>query len=136
MSAWPVVIPGEPSSGNELGIRRRYRRTAGGTTVSYPSIGKRPEVEAYQAGAIQIIKTARPSGWVPPEVIRIDFRLYLTHDMDFDNVFKVVDDAVAAALGVNDSRFRPTPISKEIVKMNPRVWLAIGPFIACQCCGR
>lgn len=136
MNAWAVVIPGQPASGNENEIARGYRRGKDGSNIPFSRIKKNAHVEAYIAGAVPVIRTARPSGWVPPELIRIDYRLYLSRDMDFDNVFKIVNDALAIALGVDDARFFPTPISKVIDLKNPRVWLGVGPFMLCPVCGR
>jgi Holliday junction resolvase RusA-like endonuclease len=136
MSMWPVVILGQPASGNENEIQRGYRRGKDGGNVPYSRIAKNAHVKAYIDGAIPVIRTARPSGWIPPERIRVDYRLYLSRDMDFDNVMKVVNDALKVALEVDDTRFYPTAISKEIDMRHPRVWLGIGPMIACACCGR
>jgi Holliday junction resolvase RusA-like endonuclease len=136
VSSWPVIILGQPASGNENEVVKGYRRGRDGSTISYPRIKKSEHVATYIAGAVPIIRTARPSHWVPPDLIRVDYRLFLSRDMDWDNVFKIVNDALKLALDVDDNRFYPTPISKEIDLKNPRVWLAIGPLRRCDCCGR
>ena len=111
-TGWPVTIPGQPPSVNHgYHIVRQFRR--GGTP--YRTIALTPEVANYKTYASLIVKSARPSGWKPGSSIRIQYRLFLGNRQDADNSLKFLNDAIAAALGVNDDIFLPCVISKSLV---------------------
>lgn len=101
--SWTVTLPGQPISGNHAyRLGKGYRR--GG--ISYPKIIKTPETEAYQRGVVLLVRTARPTGWSPGDGrLRIRWKFYLTRIADSDNLVKVLSDALALALDVNDRRF-------------------------------
>lgn len=121
--SWTVTIPGQPPSGNHANkIGRGYR----GNGISYPKIVKTPEAEAYMQGAALIVKAAKPSGWSwDGGQIIVEYRFYLTRDADCTNLIKVVEDSVFPAIGVDDKYALPRAMSKEIVKINPRVEVTI-----------
>ena len=113
--SWKVTIPGQPPSVNHgYRIIQQFRRGK----VPYKTIGLTPEVTAYKEYAYLITKTAKPSGWAPEGQIRIQYRLFLANRQDADNSLKFLNDAIASALNVNDDRFLPCVISKEIVPAN------------------
>jgi hypothetical protein len=121
--SWTVVIPGQPVSGNHANkIGRGYR--AGG--ISFPKMVKTPEAEAYMQGAAMLSRLARPSGWKwnGGQVV-CEYRFYLTHDIDCTNMFKVIEDSIFPALGIDDKWALPRAMSKELVKTNPRVEVTI-----------
>lgn len=110
-----------------------FRRGGG----SYPKIRKTSVVEAYQEGAARIIQTAKPSRWIPPEgFLRLTYEWHLTDDIDADNLMKVLNDAIAPAIGVNDKLFLESVLPKVLRSKNPHVTVTIEPWFACPCCGR
>ena len=121
--SWTVTIPGNPPSGNHANkIGRGYR--AGG--IAYPKLVKTDEATAYMQGAALIVRAAKPSDWSwdGGQVI-VEYRFYLTRDADCTNLIKVVEDSVFPAIGVDDKYALPRAMSKEIVKINPRVEVTI-----------
>ena len=122
--SWTIVIPGQPISGNHSSkIGRGYR--AGG--IAYPKIVKTEEAVTYQAVAALYTRSAKPSGWYwDGSQIVVEYRFFLLRDADCTNLIKVVEDAVFPAIGVNDRYALPRAMSKEIVKVNPRVEVTIG----------
>lgn len=51
----------------------------------------------------------------------VRYALFLKKDMDASNCLKILEDAVAAGLDVNDRIFLPQVISKEHGHAEPRV---------------
>jgi Holliday junction resolvase RusA-like endonuclease len=86
-------------------------------------MAKRTEVASYQADTTLIVRSARPSGWRPPGQVRLTYDFYLKRDADCDNLLKVLNDAIAMALDVNDRHFLPCVRSKVVdgTTRNPRV---------------
>ena len=121
--SWTVILEGQPPSGNHANkIGRGYR--AGG--VSYAKIVKTDEAAAYQQTAVLIVKTAKPSGWKwDGGQVVTEYRFFLLRDADCTNLIKVIEDAVFPALGIDDKYALPRAMSKEIVRVNPRVEVTI-----------
>jgi Holliday junction resolvase RusA-like endonuclease len=132
-----VTIPGQPKGINRLKVRRNWRSTATGP-VSYPSIGKDAQTEQYQDDVTVLVRNARPSGWKwDGGFVRTVFRFHFGHDQDVDNSVKVIHDGIAAALGINDTWFLPTVVSKESGVKAPFVEITIGAAMdLCPCCGK
>lgn len=119
MSGWSFTVPGLPPS-----VNHAYRpiRTKNGTM----SLAKSSEALAYQVGAAYIVKVARPSGWVAARRVRITYRMWFNREgRDASNAIKLLEDAIAEALGVNDKTFIPCVELVEVDKFNPRVELTI-----------
>jgi hypothetical protein len=122
-----VRIPGEPASINRLKVIRRYRSTASGT-VGYPAIGKPASVEQYQHDATLLVKAGRPSGWKwAGGYLRVIFRAHLKRHIDGDNFSKILGDAIAAAIGVDDRWFLICVAEIVIGPEDPYVEIAIRP---------
>lgn len=136
MSTWSVDLPGQPVSGNELGIVRRWRKTKTGGNVQYPSIQKRQTVQDYQDGIIPLIRVAKPSRWVPTGLLRLTYDLYLSRDVDCDNISKTVGDAIKVAIQIDDKLFMPTFRTKVVGVKEPHIVVTIEPFELCLLCGR
>ena len=121
--SWTVTIMGNPPSGNHANrIGRGFRR--GG--IAFPKIVKTPEAEAYMQGAAMLTRVARPSGWKwDGRQVVCEYRFYLTRDADCTNLIKVVEDSIFPALGIDDKWALPRAMSKELVKINPRVEVTI-----------
>lgn len=94
-----------------------HRTTRSGARVPYTRIGKNEAAAAYQRAAALIVGTARPSGWQwQGGYIRLIYRFYLARDADCDNLLKILNDAIAGKIGVNDRWFLPMVMSKRIVR--------------------
>jgi len=111
-SGWKVTIPGQPPSTNHAYRIVTQRRGS----APYRTLAKTPEAVAYQQAVRLIVRAAKPSWWYPEDQIRLRYRLYLANRQDADNSLKLLNDAIAAALDVNDDRFLPCVLSKEVVK--------------------
>ena len=116
--SWRIVVPGQPPSVNHAySISTKYRRTKGGADVPYASMSKDPGVVAYQHAAGLVTGVAKPSGWKwQGGFIRLVYRFYLSRDADCDNLLKMLNDAIAAKIDVNDRWFLPMVMSKRVVK--------------------
>jgi hypothetical protein len=94
-----------------------YRKTRAGANVPYTRIGKNEAATAYQYAAALIVGTARPSGWTwQGGYLRLVYRFYLSRDADCDNLLKILNDAIARKIDVNDRWFLPMVMSKRIVR--------------------
>ena len=107
--SWSFTLWGQPPSINDLYViaNRRDRRGR-----PYKGIGKNPDAQRYHNEAIPIIRTAKPSRWMPVGQVRLRIRLFLLKDIDADNTLKVLSDAIQAATGINDKVFLPCIESK------------------------
>jgi len=112
---WQFTIPGQPPSWNHMYVLARGSRR----------IVKAPNVEAYQTGVALIAKTARPSHWKPAEQVRVIYRFYLGRDIDCDNVMKAVNDAIAAALDVDDKIMLPCAAAKSTGHREPYIEITV-----------
>lgn len=120
---WTFEIPGQPPSWNaSYKIVRKYRDDR----VPFHTLAKKPDVIAYQVAAKMIISAAKPSRWVPPGQVRIFYWLYLSRDIDCDNIMKAIHDSIQAATLVDDKRYLPCVVMKEIVpKSKARVVVVV-----------
>jgi Holliday junction resolvase RusA-like endonuclease len=82
-------------------------------------------VEQYQNDIIWLCRSARPSGWKADGQIRISFAFHLHRDADCDNLLKVIQDAVAGALGINDRVFLPCVTEKTVGNKLPYTVISI-----------
>lgn len=101
------TVPGQPPSGNHrLEAAVRWTKPKG-SEKPRPYIGRRRAdgVENYMLVASTLAKQARPSGWEPTEKLRVNYTLFLDRPMDADNATKVLSDAIALGLGIDDRRF-------------------------------
>lgn len=116
--SWKVTIIGQPPTVNHAyEPRTAYRKSASGGLVPYTRIGKNSQAEAYQQGAALIVGVAKPSGWRwQGGYLRLVYRFYLARDADCDNLLKILNDAIARKIDVNDRWFLPMVMSKRVVK--------------------
>lgn len=113
MSWWRFDIPGQPPSWNaSYKIVRQYRDGS----VPFHTLAKKQGVIDYQQAAKLIIRSAMPSRWSPTGQVRVFYWLYLSRDMDCDNIMKAIHDSIQAATGVDDKRFLPCVVTKEVVQ--------------------
>jgi len=115
------MMPGQPPSWNHM--YRWTTRNMAGRTVRIQV--KTDEVNLYQTQLAFIARTAKPGSFHPDGQIVVTYEMYLARDLDADNVLKAVNDALAAALDVNDKRFLPIVLSKEAGDKNPRVTVGV-----------
>jgi Holliday junction resolvase RusA-like endonuclease len=95
-------------SWNHAYKRVTYRqRQPDGSMKTFNRMGKADGVDTYQEAIILIAKAARPSGWEHPKdtPIRIRYWFYTNPRIDTDNMKKLVNDALAKAIGINDKWF-------------------------------
>ena len=102
---WRVIIPGEPLSWNHAYRDVFIPRADGGTVRGR---AKTPECVAYQQTVAFITAASRPTGWLPGDWIAISACLFMRRARDGDNTLKVLLDAVATGLRVNDKCFLPS----------------------------
>ncbi len=109
---WAFTLPGQPLSWN-VAYRIGWKTTDG---RKHLAMFKTSEATRFQSDARLIISAAKPSKWKPAEQVRIYYRFYLKRDVDCDNVMKLLNDTIEKATGVDDKRYLPCVISKEIVR--------------------
>lgn len=117
-------IDGEPPSWNHA-YRDVIIKTKAGK--SYRTRAKTPAATAYQVLTTLRTKEAMPPGWTPSEQLRISYAFYFKRARDADNSLKMLNDAIAKGLGVNDSRFLPCVRSKSTGNKEPYVEVTIEP---------
>ncbi len=110
---WTFEVEGQPVSWNaayRIGVVGRP-----GGRGTFRTIIKTDEAEAYTDLATVRCREAKPSGWQMPvdRLVIIEYRLHLGRHMDADNILKLTNDGIAAALGVNDKWFLPRVMSSE-----------------------
>lgn len=120
---WRVSVPGVPPSVNHM-----YKGTIIATsTGSYRGRTKADGVEKYQEDAALFVRNGLPKAWRQAlerhdGYIRIKYWFYLSRDIDCDNALKALNDAIAAALRVDDRAFLPCVVDKVVQKgLKPRV---------------
>jgi Holliday junction resolvase RusA-like endonuclease len=109
--SWTVTVPGVPPSTNHayrIVVQKRGQ-------VPYRTLAKTPEAVNYQSVATMLVRAAKPYGWKAGEQVRVGLRFYFPRRQDADNSMKILLDAVARALRVDDVCFLPCVLSKEIV---------------------
>jgi Holliday junction resolvase RusA-like endonuclease len=105
------TIPAAPPSWNHAYRIARVNR--------HLTLVKTPQAKAYQEMVELIVKTARPSRWECPKEVFVVYRLALKRSMDSDNTLKLLNDAIARALGVDDRRFLPVVLERKIGVASP-----------------
>lgn len=123
MSYFSFTVPGQPVSWNQA-FRVRMRNING---VRTRGLYKTSEAEAYQDGIRLIAKVARPTSFVLPKrgriIVAYDF--VLKTDIDCDNLLKLMNDALAEAIGHNDKFFMPVVMSKTLGSKNPMTTVTV-----------
>lgn len=129
MSYFTFTVPGQPMSWNRS-YRQRVVRVKDkfgnlvhderGRVKARSGMFKTKEAEIYQDTVRWMAKTAKPSGFAPEAVI-IAYDFMLARDIDCDNVMKMINDAIAEAIGLNDRYFYPVVLSKSTGSKNPSV---------------
>lgn len=127
MSSFTFTIPGQPMSWNRS-YRQRVVKVRDGngqpTGKSRGGMFKTAEAETYQDTVRWLAKLAKPKGFAPTEVIvAYDFTLW--RDIDCDNVMKMINDALAEAIDLNDRYFYPTVLSKATGSKTPSVTVTV-----------
>lgn len=119
-SSWECVIQGQVISWNEAyRVARKTGVAKNGRSYEHHGIFKTDEAAQFQLDCIRQIKPQVPSGWKPEGLfIRMTYGFYLVNDMDASNCLKLVEDAFAKAVGINDRWYLPCVEGKWIVKPN------------------
>lgn len=119
--SWSFLIPGKPPSWNHSYKIVRYKQN-GTSRLGYAKVAG---LEDWQTSVGLIVRTSKPNGWQPDAQVRLQYNFYLPRKMDADNALKSLNDAIAAALDIDDDRFLPCVLSKEIDKANPRIVVTV-----------
>ena len=119
---WSFTLEGQPPSWNhsyhDVIIRPR-------NGVPFRTKAKTSEALQYQNDVGWIVRTARPSGWVPTPQVRLIYDFAFGRPMDADNAMKMLNDAVAHALGIDDKTFLPCARSLTTGNAKPSVTVTI-----------
>ena len=70
-------------------------------------MAKSDEGWRYQLVASTIARRAKPDGWSPAGQVRVRYWFRLKRAMDASNAIKLLEDAIADGLGVDDAIFLP-----------------------------
>ena len=95
-------MPGQPPSWN---ASYQYRKQGG--------YSKKGDAERYQVALTMLTRAAKPSDFKPVGDIIVAYRFYMKRQVDVDNCMKMINDAVAIALEVDDKRFLPVALYRE-----------------------
>jgi Holliday junction resolvase RusA-like endonuclease len=85
---------------------------------------KTEEAEVYQDSVRWLAKIAKPSGFMPAHVI-VGYDFVLARDIDCDNVMKMIHDALAEAINLDDKNFYPVVFSKTTGSKTPSVMVHV-----------
>jgi Holliday junction resolvase RusA-like endonuclease len=124
------TIPGQPPSWNQsyrhrtVGLVDKHGQPVLGSDLQPKRVSrlfKNKDVKAWQASVEMIARAAKPTGFAPKNQVVVGYHMYLERGLDADNVMKMLNDAIAKGIGVNDSRFLPVTLHKQSGVKNPRV---------------
>lgn len=130
MTHFHFRVPGQPVSWNRsyrMGKRKvtdKHGQPVYGNDMQQKTISrqfKTDEARSYQDGVQMIARTAKPTGFDPKHQIIVAYEFELARAMDSDNTQKMLNDAIAKALGVNDARFLPVTLSLQSGSKDPCV---------------
>ena len=123
MSYFSFTVPGQPVSWNQA-FRVRFQHIGG---VKTRGLFKTPEAESYQDGVRLIARVSRPSSFMPPKrgMLIVAYEFVLKTDIDCDNLLKLMNDALAEAIDVNDKFFLPVVLSKTTGRPNPHTVITV-----------
>jgi len=109
VTSFQFTVPGQPVSWNAAFKTRMGQR----------GMFKTREAEDYQDTVSWIVKLSK-KGWIVPEGrLIVAYEFFLKRDIDCDNLMKLLNDALARSLAVNDKLFMPVVISKTTGVPNP-----------------
>lgn len=132
-SSFTFMIPGQPISWNRsyrtrtIGVKDKYGQAvlaASGRPKIRSAQYKTKDAEDYQQGVMLVAMAAKPSGFVPDQVI-VAYDFVLARDIDCDNVMKMINDALSRALRLDDRHFFPVVRSKITGSKNPSVTVTV-----------
>jgi Holliday junction resolvase RusA-like endonuclease len=115
-------LEGQPPSGNHrLSPALRWSKPKTGEAKPYVGWKRAKGIENFMLYVTVMTKRAIPKDWIPGSKIRVSYLFELDNDMDCDNAMKVISDAIALGLGVDDSRFLPCVLDKTTKHKDPGV---------------
>lgn len=113
MTRFDFTMPGQPPSWN---ASYRITRQKGKQGQFFHTLSKSGIAERYQADLALVCRAAKPSAFKPEDRLIISYKFYLARDIDVDNILKMMNDAIARALEVDDKRFlvaTPVKVTKQ-----------------------
>jgi len=102
-----VRLPGRPPSWNDSYHIVRKFTYRNGQKHYFHTLAKTEQLVQWQEDMVLIVKAAKPSGWAPPDWVRVLWDVQLERHIDMDNLQKAVNDVLEMATGVNDKWFVP-----------------------------
>lgn len=122
-----VSMPGQPPSWNHMYGERGIWEF---DPIQRKQVMRRrrfvlPDVATYRAQLTMLTRVARPSDFQPSDKVLVAYVLFVSNDIDGDNVMKACNDAIAKGLGINDRRFISMVLDKYTGSKDPRVEVAI-----------
>lgn len=108
-------------------VRDRFgtvMHTAKGKPVTRGGLYKTDDAKAWQDGVRMIARVHRPTDFHPKQVI-VAYDFILARDIDCDNVKKMVNDALAEALELNDRYFYTADLSKTTGSKDPHMMVTV-----------
>ena len=109
MPSFRFTVPGQPISLNHAYRPVRYKTPDG----YQRRMAKADGVETYQLVAMNEARRAKPDDFDPKGLIYVRYWWYVKRDIDCSNSTKVIEDGIAAGLGVNDKMFLPQSVYKQ-----------------------
>lgn len=122
-----IVVEGQPHSGNELEVKKGWRKVASGGVMAYPKIMKSEQAKAYTDMVAVLAGDARRKAnwdWSGKPLV-LEYYFAVGNDIDCDNIMKLANDGIAVGLRVNDKNFLPRAMCKHVGVKSPRVIIRI-----------
>jgi len=116
------TVEGQPPSWNRAYRIVRMKRKDGS---SYMHMAKAKDIEPYQLYVSHMARQAKPAGWVPAVPCVVRYWFHLKRDIDSTNCLKILEDAIAIGLDVNDRIFLPQVMGKTTGNKEPYVEVEI-----------
>ncbi len=133
MTSFSFTVPGQPMSWNRsygqrtVKVKDRFGQAvlnAAGRPKVRSMKFKTQEAAVYQDGVRLVAMAAKPRGFTPQQVI-VAYDFVLNRDIDCDNVMKMINDALARAINLDDRNFFPVVRSKFTGSKDPSVTVTV-----------
>lgn len=115
MPSFRFTVPGQPISLNHAYRPVRYK-TANGYQRR---MAKVEGVEEYQLVAKAAANHAKPSDFAPKGLVYVRYWWHVRRDIDCSNATKIIEDGIAAGLGLDDKLFLPASVFKQVGVKEP-----------------
>lgn len=118
--SWSFTVPGQPVTFDHAYKTGKLALKRGGRPVFNEDMTQRfvhrpiltEEAKTWRDSIQMLARLAKPSRWKPSEQLAVTIDLRLAHDIDADNVLKLILDGLALGIDYNDRHFLPCVRSK------------------------